>query len=341
MGIELSTLPTVTTATTIPTGTPTSSPVPTPMPVGIVSGECFEYLRAFIKFGANNDRVEVLKLQSFLRTFEGTANVPLSGIYDTATRDAVNAFQEKYRDDVLTPWGLTSHTGYVYITTKRQINTVYCSYKKDFALTAVQKTEIAAYRAEIERMRKNGVDVSAAGLNNLPDTEGATSKSAWEAKNQSATSSKHKKDVTTAVIEAFEGMLKKDTATSTSAMGTKSEKGKLSKVAAAITASINPSKWMQLLLIAILFIVGFLLYRSGSKEEDDHYDDDDGIPPFGKPNMTSESKEGASERETNKEVSKENRAEPRITLEQLKDNLVLKREDTASEKTGEAHVIQL
>jgi hypothetical protein len=71
----------------------------------------------------------VLKLQVFLRTYEGFSNVPTSGFYDKVTEEAVRAFQVRYGQDVLNPWGLGAMepTGYVFITTTYAINQIYCN----------------------------------------------------------------------------------------------------------------------------------------------------------------------------------------------------------------------
>ncbi|MEA1929636.1 MAG: peptidoglycan-binding domain-containing protein [Patescibacteria group bacterium] len=98
---------------------------PDPKPVDLPA-PCVPYLLDFIKLGRDNDRIEVLKLQSFLRTFEGL-EVPLSGVYDQVTYEAVKVFQSRYSNDVLGPWGIGESTGYVFITTRLAINNIYCS----------------------------------------------------------------------------------------------------------------------------------------------------------------------------------------------------------------------
>ena len=90
------------------------------------------------------------KLQAFLQIFEGFAELEVSGVFDQPTFDAVNAFQVKYQSDVLTPWGVESSTGYVYITTKKKINELYC--QKEFPLTASEIAEIENYRALMQAL---------------------------------------------------------------------------------------------------------------------------------------------------------------------------------------------
>ncbi|MGB7957436.1 MAG: DUF11 domain-containing protein, partial [Minisyncoccia bacterium] len=96
------------------------------------STTCGIYLNDYIKLGANNNPLEVKKLQAFLDENLGT-QLPLTGVYDLATYHAVEQFQVKYNGSVLSPWvpyGLTSDTtptGYVYKTTRRWINLLMCS----------------------------------------------------------------------------------------------------------------------------------------------------------------------------------------------------------------------
>lgn len=89
---------------------------------------CPVYLLQYIKLGAANDPLEVRKLEVFLNYFEGY-NLPVNGIYEQADYDAVQAFQVKYGQDVLNPWGLADNdpTGYVFITTTYAINQIFCS----------------------------------------------------------------------------------------------------------------------------------------------------------------------------------------------------------------------
>lgn len=89
---------------------------------------CEEYLKGFIKLGAANDPAEVRKLQDFLRTHEGEMLIT-DGIYKESDVMAVKRFQVKY-GETLTYWGMTQPTGYVYITTRRTINRLYCKGSK-------------------------------------------------------------------------------------------------------------------------------------------------------------------------------------------------------------------
>ena len=108
-------------------------PIPTPIPI-----EC-NYLLEYIKLGADNDPVEVEKLERFLNEFEGEG-LEVNGIYEQVDFDAVSRFQEKYLENVLSPWSHNKATGYVYITTKKKINELYC--EREFPLTGEQEAEI-------------------------------------------------------------------------------------------------------------------------------------------------------------------------------------------------------
>jgi sugar lactone lactonase YvrE len=82
-----------------------------------------KYPTTFIRFGAKNDTEQVKLLEQFLNLFIGT-DLPVNGIYETQDRQAVIAFQERYQEEILTPWKLTQGTGYVYIKTLAKIKTL-------------------------------------------------------------------------------------------------------------------------------------------------------------------------------------------------------------------------
>ncbi len=87
---------------------------------------CLPYINSYIKLNTNNNSEDVTKLETFLNTYEGES-LSVNGIYEIPDYQAVIRFQEKYFDEVLTPWGfLTKGTGYVHKTTKAQINKLHC-----------------------------------------------------------------------------------------------------------------------------------------------------------------------------------------------------------------------
>ena len=90
---------------------------------------CRAHITQYLRKGANNDPAEVSKLQSFLVDQEGFSSVQVNGIFDDATDAAVRAFQEKHAKTVLGPWAIQKGTGYVYRTTTKRINDLYCAVK--------------------------------------------------------------------------------------------------------------------------------------------------------------------------------------------------------------------
>ena len=88
------------------------------------SEESYEnYLETYIKYGGENDKEEVEKLQTFLNDHMD-AGLPVTGVYGEMTLEAVKNFQREYAEDILEPWGITEPTGYVYKTTQRKINDI-------------------------------------------------------------------------------------------------------------------------------------------------------------------------------------------------------------------------
>ena len=97
-------------------------------------------LTSYLRRGLKNDPVQVKKLQQFLNSDPATQVAVTgpgspgneTGFFGPLTDAAVKKFQVKYAKDVLEPWnpfGLVNHipTGYVYKTTLRKINLVYCA----------------------------------------------------------------------------------------------------------------------------------------------------------------------------------------------------------------------
>lgn len=112
-------------------------------------GACDQYLTAFIRSGFKNDESQVRRLQATLRDFEG-AKITVNGIYDKATLAAVHAFQAKYASEILAPWGARASTGYVYLTTRKKINEVYCRNTRRFDLSAQELATIEQTKAQAQ-----------------------------------------------------------------------------------------------------------------------------------------------------------------------------------------------
>ena len=137
--------------------------VETPEPAPV---EC-NYLLEYIKLGDDNNPVEVEKVERFLNEFEGE-NLVVNGIYEQVDFDAVSRFQEKYLGDVLSPWSHNASTGYVYITTKKKINEIYC--QREFPLTSEQEEEVSLFSKRIMEMFA-GNETSSETENNNEDNE--------------------------------------------------------------------------------------------------------------------------------------------------------------------------
>lgn len=138
--------------------------------LGATTDQCF-YLRDFLRIDFDNDPVEVMKLQAFLIYFEGFTNLEVDGVFDLELENAVDAFQNRYFNDVLAPWGHEAPTGYVYLTTRKKVNEIYC--QKAFPLTASQQTEVEQFRAFLNSLRSQGIDLGIGGSLFLPDTADA------------------------------------------------------------------------------------------------------------------------------------------------------------------------
>lgn len=120
----------------------------------IPGGACL-LLHDYMRMDFQNDPDQVTKLQTFLHDVMGNTSVTINGTFDQATFSAVAAFQVQYKDDILTPWGLTAPTGYVYILTLKKINEIWCHVL--YPLNDAQQQEIIAYRALIAKYGTDGL----------------------------------------------------------------------------------------------------------------------------------------------------------------------------------------
>ncbi len=121
------------------------------------------YLHDWLKRGWNNNPNEVKKLQVFLRDLEGFTGLPVNGIYDETTIQAVDVFQLRYKDDVLTPWGHTDSTDFTYILTKKKVNEIYCKFA--FPVTPQEQIEIDTYRAFLLALKKESLSTPSKSSN--------------------------------------------------------------------------------------------------------------------------------------------------------------------------------
>jgi len=121
------------------------------------AAECSNvYIEDDLRIDFDNDEESVLKLQSFLKTYEGYDYVELTGTFGEDTLRAVQSFQTRYAEDILEPWGYQPDeaTGYVYITTKQKINEIHCD--QQFDLTQTQQEEIREFRELLNELRSVG-----------------------------------------------------------------------------------------------------------------------------------------------------------------------------------------
>jgi hypothetical protein len=118
-----------------------------PLVLGVNAGtSTCPLITSFMKFGANNDTANVVRLQSFLKNSQ-ELDVTVNGIFDQQTENAVRAFQEKNLSTVMEPWGATQSSGFVYITTVKEINRIACN--SPFTLSASDISIIDAYKARL------------------------------------------------------------------------------------------------------------------------------------------------------------------------------------------------
>ncbi|HWO07085.1 MAG TPA: hypothetical protein VNM40_00705 [Candidatus Paceibacterota bacterium] len=132
-----------------------------------------EYLTGFIKPGSKNDFFQVARLQAFLKVFEG-ASVQVNGTYDAASIAAVHAFQTKYASEILTPWGVSRSTGYVYLTTRKKVNEIYCDRNFSFPLTEEEQQIIEHKKSaptSVVRPAQPRVQPQAPAAPQQPETE--------------------------------------------------------------------------------------------------------------------------------------------------------------------------
>lgn len=143
-----------------------STPVVTttlPILAAINTSDC-PYLNSYMRFGVDNDKTDVTKLQIFLKNSEGL-NVDINGIFDQKTLDAVIAFQAKYVEETMAPWGVTTPSGQVFYTTKNKINELVC--KTPIKLTAEQLAYIEAYKT-------GQTDAATTGTTNIDGSVGTS-----------------------------------------------------------------------------------------------------------------------------------------------------------------------
>lgn len=102
---------------------------------------CEPHITTFMRRGQVNDAEQVLRMQGILKMFEGM-EVEETGEYDEKSEAAIKAFQLKYASEILTPWAIQEPTGYVFLTTRKKLNEVYCQNTQAFPLTEEEQGHI-------------------------------------------------------------------------------------------------------------------------------------------------------------------------------------------------------
>ncbi len=97
----------------------------------------------FLKKDGNNDKNQMIRLQTFLRDTE-RLNVEVNGVFDQKTEDAVKIFQKRYQESVLGPWDASRATGFIFITTQKKINQIAC--KQPLTLSGEELQKINNYK---------------------------------------------------------------------------------------------------------------------------------------------------------------------------------------------------
>jgi hypothetical protein len=95
--------------------------------------DALPYISSYLRMGQDNNVEDVKKLQMFLNDHMNL-DIPVTGFFGPLTQAGVNAFQIKYKEDILQPWvdagqleSADVPTGYVYKTTLWKIHSLMCA----------------------------------------------------------------------------------------------------------------------------------------------------------------------------------------------------------------------
>jgi len=119
---------------------------------------------------------EVRKLQECLINLEGDffPQGEVTGYFDSDTKEAVNAFQEAFSEDILDPWGFEEGTGMVSRTTRAKLNEV-CFFEEEdktlsFSITTIDYSPLLEVAENIKSQWEEigiRVDIKATDLQSL------------------------------------------------------------------------------------------------------------------------------------------------------------------------------
>jgi len=88
---------------------------------------CNTLINTSLALGSSNSTNDMALLEDFLNTYQDE-DLEVNGVFENEDERAVMRFQEKYRNIILTPLGLSEPTGNVYAATRNHINSLYCAY---------------------------------------------------------------------------------------------------------------------------------------------------------------------------------------------------------------------
>ncbi len=216
-----------------------------------------DYLEDYLRIDWNNDPIEVIKLQVFLRELEGFKDLEITGVFDRATYDAVGIFQERYESDILTPWGHESSTSFVYILTKKKVNEIVCN--RAFPLNSSQVEEIQEFRAFMDSLKLQGVSVP--GLENEAESSQGQNKGQVSDNSGSILSQNGMNFIGYGSIDAREG--------TTSSTSTVFVDNSLRNIAAAVIAgpaNLDESLNALLVFMAILLVIHLIVQARVRRE---------------------------------------------------------------------------
>jgi hypothetical protein len=119
-------------------------------------------LTDYIVPGQANNPADISKLQFFLSTYEHDSAVTVNGVLDQATLNGIISFQNTYLSNIMGPWGVTTPSGNIYMTSLKQINNIVCG--TSLSLTASELADINAYKASFAANASgtNGISGSSA-----------------------------------------------------------------------------------------------------------------------------------------------------------------------------------
>ena len=107
---------------------------------GETLGWCYDFT-VNLKIGNEGKDVEAIHTALEKESFVIVAVEKLNKEFGESTASAVSGFQQKYLDEILTPWGLKYGTGFAGPTTRTKLNSLYGCGVKETAVSSSGATE--------------------------------------------------------------------------------------------------------------------------------------------------------------------------------------------------------